>query len=86
MVFDGNRHNDSHGSIFSQQSAASAQTVKVQKSNPLVNIPKKNEDPVVKMLKPPVSGGANLFNSQMNQSILRKSSVPKRQGPQLSEE
>lgn len=40
------------------------------------------------MLKPgqAAGGSGNLFNNPMNQSILRKSSVAKRPGPQLTEE
>lgn len=82
MMFDGGRHNDSQGSIYSQHSGASVQTLQPNRLNPLVNIPKKNVDPVVKMLKPGQGGGSNnLFNNPMNQSILRKSSVAKRPGP-----
>jgi hypothetical protein len=50
-----------------------------------MNIPKKNDEPVVKMIKNN-HGSGNLFNNPMNQSILRKSSVPKRPGPHLTEE
>ena len=85
MIFDNNRHNDSRGSLISMQSGASVQTVQTQKLNPLMNIQKKNEDPVVKMIKGN-HGSGNIFSNPMNQSILRKSSMPKRPGPHLTEE